>query len=180
MSASTDKPTGQVLLFTGDGKGKTTAALGLAVRMAGHDMRVLVVQFAKGTFPTGEEEAMRELGQAVTFVTLGEGWLHLGEGPPCTQDVEYARRAWEKFLRLASGDYDAIILDEINVLLAHKLLPVEEVTRFVDDRPVGLTLVLTGRGRIGELVERADYVTEMKKLKHPFDHGQSALPGIDY
>ena len=181
MTPPCEIPPGQVLLFTGDGKGKTTAALGLVLRMVGHGMRVLIAQFAKGTFPTGEAQACRRLGEAVTFMTLGEGWLSLGAKPPRREDLDQAGRAWRKFLKLAGdGDYDAIVLDEVNVLVAHGLLPVEEVTRFIDGRPRRTTLVLTGRGSVPELTERADYVTEMRNLKHPFDKGQSALRGIEY
>ena len=173
--------TGPVLLFTGDGKGKTTAALGLTLRLAGHGRKVLVVQFAKGDMESGERRALEKLDDLVTLAPLGKGWLDLKAHPRRPEDVRQLRESWHQARRLiGSGDYDAVVLDEIVFVVSAGFLPAEEVLDFLDGKPSDLTVVMTGRGEVPEFVERADYVTVMRNVKHPFDKGAEAAPGIEY
>jgi cob(I)alamin adenosyltransferase len=174
-------PSGQVLVFTGDGKGKTTAAMGLALRLAGHGRRVLVVQFAKRPGGSGEVRALGKLGALVTVKSLGRGWLDVRSRPRRRKDIEQVGRWWEAALRLIrSGKWQDVVLDEAVFVTSAGFLPVEKVTAFLDERPPEMTVIMTGRGKTAELVRRADYVTEMKEIKHPFDKGRRALPGIEY
>jgi cob(I)alamin adenosyltransferase len=172
---------GQVLIFTGNGKGKTVAAFGQALRLAGHGRRVLVVQFLKQPGRSGEVRALRRCSGRVTVKSLGKGRADLTARPPRAGDLAQIRRSWTRTLRLvATVRPDAIVLDEIVFAVARGFLPVEDVLRFLDEKPPGLTVVMTGRGKVRRLFARADYVTEMKTIKHPFDKGRKALPGIEY
>ena len=173
--------TGPVLLFTGEGKGKTTAALGLTLRLAGHGRKVLVVQFAKGNMESGERRALEKLAELVTLVPLGKGWLDLEVQPRRPEDVRQVRESWQQALRLIeTGDYDAVVLDEIVFVVSAGFLPAEDVLGFLDAKPAEMTVVLTGRGDVPEFVKRADYVTVMHNVKHPFDQGAKPAPGIEY
>ena len=172
---------GQVLIFTGDGKGKTLAAFGQALRLAGHGRKVLVVQFGKKPGESGEVRTLEQCSAGVTVKSLGTGRLDLSARPRRSEDLAQIRRSWTETLRLLADEHpDAVVLDEIVFAVAEGFLPVDDVLRFLDERPAELTVVMTGRGNVRELIDRADYVTEMKKLKHPFDRGQEALPGIEY
>lgn len=181
MTGARAKSQGRVLLFTGEGKGKTTAAFGVALRLAGHGRRVLIVQFAKGGFESGERRALSKLSDLITVKPLGGDPLDLKARPRRACDLAQVRDAWTETLRLLQAQAcDAVILDEIVFVVSHGFLPAEQVAAFLDERPPGLTVVMTGRGDVPELVERADTVTEMKKIRHPFDEGREALPGIEY
>jgi cob(I)alamin adenosyltransferase len=172
---------GQVLIFTGDGKGKTLAAFGLALRLVGHGRKVLVVQFVKKPGESGEVRALERSSGEVTVKSLGRGRLDLSARPRRAEELAQVREAWTETRRLlASERYDAAILDEVVFTVAEGFLPVADVLRFLDEKPAELTVVMTGSGNVRELIDRADYVTEMKKLKHPFDRAQEALPGIEY
>jgi len=172
---------GQVLVFTGEGKGKTLAAFGLVLRLAGHGRKVLVVQFVKRPGESGEVRALEPLSAQVTVKPLGRGRLDLKARPRRDEDLAQVREAWAETLRLlANGRYDAVVLDEIVFVVAEGFLPVADLLRFLDGKPPELTVVMTGRGKLDELIDRADCVTEMMKRKHPFDTGQEALPGIEY
>jgi cob(I)alamin adenosyltransferase len=170
-----------VLLFTGDGKGKTTAAMGQALRLAGRGRRVLIVQFVKRPGVSGEERAMRKLAPLVTFKALGKGWLDLSARPRRAIDVERVERSWREALRLIrSRPWDAVVLDEVVFVVSAGFLGAEKVAAFLDARPRRMTVVMTGRGKPKALLARAGYVTEMKKIKHPFDRGRRAMEGVEY
>lgn len=167
--------TGLVQVYTGEGKGKTTAAFGLAMRAAGRGLAVKVIQFLKGR-ESGEVAAARRLGIEVAQFG-GPGWVDLASPSPA--DHERARAAFEA-AREAVGAADVLILDEANVALAAGLLQVEEVLSLLEGRPTGVEVVLTGRGAPVALVARADLVTEMLAIKHPYHQGVRAREGIEY
>ncbi len=170
---------GLVIVCTGAGKGKTTAALGMALRCVGHGMKVAVIQFIKGAIDTAEERILRSFGDAVTFLRMGEGYTW--ETQNWERDTQFARRAWDKareFLRDSS--YAMVILDEFNIVLQHGYIRVEEVLPVLRARPPMQHVVITGRGGPAELLEEADLVTEMKQVKHPFRKGIKAQAGVEF
>lgn len=173
---------GLVVVYTGDGKGKTTAAMGLALRAAGYGRRVLVIQFVKSWF-TGEKGGFERLPN-VDFVQAGRGFYKiLGDKLPEDEHVEAAREAWElAAAQVASGTYDVVVLDEIIGTVTGGLLPLAPVLELIDTKPEQLDLVLTGHHAkdLPELLERADLITEMVKVKHPYDLGIIAKKTIDY
>lgn len=173
---------GLVIVYTGDGKGKTTAAMGLALRAAGYGKKVLVIQFVKTWF-TGEKGGFEHLPN-VEFVQAGKGFYKiLGDKLPEQEHVDAAKTAFALAqAKVASGLYDVVVLDEIIGSVTGGLLPLEPVLELVDSKPPLLDLVLTGhQGKdLPELLERADLITEMVKLKHPYDSGTLAKKAIDY
>lgn len=172
---------GYVVVLTGDGKGKTTSALGMAVRAIGRGMRVMVLQFLKGTWTYGELETAKRLAPDLTIRPLGEGFVHVDPENPDPDDVACAERAWEVCREtLSSGDYDMVIFDELNTTISYGLLPVDEVIAVLRARPPQVHVVVTGRGAHPKMVEYADLVTEMKEIKHPFRNGATARKGIEY
>lgn len=171
---------GLVLVFTGEGKGKTTAALGLALRMLGHGQRVSVIQFIKGGWQPGELAAFNRFGEDLHFQALGEGFTWE------TQDRERDQRAvataWRQALsHLQSPAWKLVVLDEVNVALKLGYLPLEELLEGVRARPPLTHVALTGRGAPDALIEAADLVTEMRMVRHPFrEQGVRAQAGIEY
>lgn len=172
---------GLVLVYTGDGKGKTTAAFGLALRAAGRGLRVHVIQFIKGAMDTGEIEMIAKALPLITVERVGKGFTWRRDVVPAFEDHVAAAREGLSRAREAvtAGDYQVVILDELNVALKKKLLPVGDVVAVLDARPASLHLVLTGRGAPPEILDRADLVTEMRCVKHPFQKGIPAQVGID-
>jgi cob(I)alamin adenosyltransferase len=170
---------GFVQIYTGNGKGKTTAALGLAFRAAGHGLRTYVAQFLKGQ-PTGEIEAAKRLFPLICIEQFGrEGFILVKEGPD-DEDVSRARAGLEKAREaMLSGEYRIIVLDEINTAVHFKIVPEKDVLDFLDRRPAGIEVVLTGRYAPDALISRADLVTEMRAIKHYFDRGAKAREGIE-
>jgi len=170
---------GLVQVYTGDGKGKTTAALGLALRAAGYGLRVHIVQFLKGWTHYGELAGVKLL-PSVTLRQFGrQGFVNPKR--PLPADYELARAALEDARRaMLAGEVDIVILDEVNNALELGLLPVEAVLALLDERPASVELILTGRGAPEVLRERADLVTEMRAVKHPYDSGLVARKGIEY
>jgi cob(I)alamin adenosyltransferase len=168
---------GYVQIYTGDGKGKTTAALGLALRAAGHGMRTYVGQFMKGQ-PYGELDALRD-HPYITVEQYGDvRCIHREEVTP--EHIAQARRGLERAREaMLSGQYGLVVLDEVNVSVWFGLLTVEEVLAFLDERPAHVEVVLTGRRAPQELVERADLVTEMREVKHYYQQGVTARKGIE-
>jgi cob(I)alamin adenosyltransferase len=175
MSASRE---GLFVVYTGDGKGKTTAALGLVFRALGRNIPVTVVQFIKGRWKTGERLFAATI-PGLTFLTMGEGFTWQGDDPDA--HVRAARAAWERARELvAAGDHLIVVLDELTYVVRHGVVPIAEALAVITARPRGVTVVVTGRDAPPELVAAADLVTEMKKVKHPFDDGVRALVGVDY
>ena len=166
-------------VYTGNGKGKTTAAFGLALRAIGRGLKVYVIQFIKGGFDYGELYIADKLPN-LKLKAFGRGKF-VTEKPAEKEDVKLAEEALalaEKVVK--SGEYDIVILDEINVALDLKLIKTEKVVELVKSKPRHVELVLTGRYAPAEIVEIADLVTEMKEIKHPFSKGQQARKGIEY
>ena len=170
---------GYTHVYTGDGKGKTTASLGLAVRAAGNGLRVLVLQFLKGHEMTGERVAARSLEPGLQIRPMGRDGL-LRPGDVIGEDAELATAALAQTRdEISSGSWDLIVLDEINSACALGLVPVEAVLELMDTKPEGLELVMTGRGAPAEVIEKADLVTEMREVKHYFQQGVNARRGIE-
>ncbi|MCP9780298.1 MULTISPECIES: cob(I)yrinic acid a,c-diamide adenosyltransferase [Cyanobium] len=171
---------GLVLVFTGDGKGKTTAALGLALRTLGHGDQVAVVQFIKGGWQPGEAKALELFGEALHWHALGEGFTW--ETQDRDRDRQLVQQAWEQSLAyLADASRKLVVLDEVNVALKLGYLGIEEVLAGLDLRPELTHVALTGRGAPPQLLERADLVTEMKLVRHPFrEQGVKAQRGIEF
>jgi cob(I)alamin adenosyltransferase len=171
---------GLVLVFTGDGKGKTTAALGLVLRTLGHGEQVAVVQFIKGGWQPGEAKALELFGEALHWHALGEGFTW--ETQDRDRDRELVQAAWQRSCTyLADGARKLVVLDEVNVALKLGYLAVEQVLEGLSLRPPLTHVALTGRGAPPALLERADLVTEMKLLRHPFrEQGVKAQAGIEF
>ena len=171
---------GLVLVFTGDGKGKTTAALGLVLRTLGHGEQVAVVQFIKGGWQPGEARALELFGEALHWHALGEGFTW--ETQDRDRDRELVQAAWKRSCTyLADGARKLVVLDEVNVALKLGYLAVEQVLEGLALRPPLTHVALTGRGAPPALLERADLVTEMKLLRHPFrEQGVKAQAGIEF
>jgi cob(I)alamin adenosyltransferase len=169
---------GLVQVYTGDGKGKTTAALGLALRACGSGLKVFLAQFAKGR-PSGELSALERLADLVTVRQYGRESFLVGQPGP--EDLRLARDGWQEVLQVAArGEQDLLILDEIGIALHYGLVSTAEVLDLVAGRPATLELVLTGRRMPPEILERADLVTEMRQLKHYHQRGVPARRGIEY
>jgi cob(I)alamin adenosyltransferase len=169
---------GLIIVHTGDGKGKTTAALGLALRAVGHGLRVLMVQFVKADQPTGEALAALRLTPEFSLRAMGCGFV-FDEWTP--EDVMAARQAWEASREsLASGEWQLVILDELTYCLREDVVPTGEVLAALSSRPAGVHVAITGRDAPEALIAAADLVTEMRALKHPFDAGVAAQRGIEF
>jgi cob(I)alamin adenosyltransferase len=171
---------GLVLVFTGDGKGKTTAALGLVLRTLGHGESVAVVQFIKGGWQPGEAKALELFGDALAWHALGEGFTW--ETQDRERDRQLVQTAWERSCSyLTDGDRKLVVLDEVNVALKLGYLELEQVLEGLALRPKFTHVALTGRGAPPALLERADLVTEMKLVRHPFrEQGVKAQKGIEF
>jgi cob(I)alamin adenosyltransferase len=171
---------GLIIVHTGSGKGKTTAALGLGFRAVGNGLKVLMVQFIKGSWHYGELDAAESLGENFEIRPMGKGFVKLG-GEPDPEQVQAAGEAWAYSKeKLFSGEYDMIILDEINYAISYGLVKVEPVVEALQQKPEETHLVLTGRNAPPQIVELADLVTEMREVKHPYQKGIDAQRGIEY
>ena len=170
---------GLLIVNTGPGKGKSTAAFGLALRMLGHGRRVGVVQFVKGAWHTGEKDALEKFGDLMTWHTMGEGFTW--ETQDLARDIAAAEAAWAKVRELMADETIALlILDELNIALRYDYLPLEQVVAELQARRRDLHIVVTGRNAKPELVEAADLVTEMGAVKHHFKAGVKAQQGIEF
>ena len=166
------------MLFTGDGKGKTTAAIGAAVRAAGHGASVLIIQFMKGRL-YGELAAVAKI-DSITIEQHGRDEF-VDPKDPEKIDFELAEKGWARALEAVASDPPSLlVLDEINVVVSFGLIPVETVVDFVNNRPEGMDLILTGRYAARELIDIADTVTEMKEIKHHYNAGVQMRKGIEY
>jgi cob(I)alamin adenosyltransferase len=169
---------GLLLIYTGDGKGKTTAALGTAFRALGHGMRVVVLQFIKGKWRTGERR-LGERTENLTWLTMGNGCTMQSADP--SKDHAVARLAWEKARELLSWeDIDLLVLDELLYAINLDFVSAKEVKAALEMRRHELHVILTGRSAPTELIEIADVVTEMRAVKHPFDRGERGRIGLDF
>lgn len=170
---------GLLMVYTGAGKGKTTAALGMALRCLGHGMKVAIVQFIKGAIDTAEERILTSFGDRVTFLRMGEGYTW--ETQDRERDTRFALEAWKKACEfMADPSYAMVILDEFNIALHHQYVDVAEVLPRLRTRPLMQHVVITGRGAPAELIDAADLVTEMKQIKHPFRKGIKAQAGVEF
>jgi cob(I)alamin adenosyltransferase len=170
---------GLIQVYTGEGKGKTTAALGLALRAAGHGLRVEIIQFLKGWPGYGELIGVAWLPTVAIHPFGRSGWVHPAQPQP--EDYERATRALAYARQIVtSGKADIVVLDEIDVALDYGLLDLEVVLALLDSKPPAVELILTGRNAHPEIVSRADLVTEMRKVKHPYDRGIGGRKGIEF
>ncbi len=173
---------GLVIVYTGGGKGKTTAALGLAIRAIGHGWRVCMIQFIKGTRKHGEIESVKRLAPNFDLNILGEGFVGiLDDKKSLNEHKSAAKKALEiSRKKIISGDYQIVILDEINYALSLNLIGIKEVLELIRIRPQEVYLVLTGDKAKKEVIGIADLVTEMNAIKHPYDKDLSSIKGIDF
>ncbi len=170
---------GLLIVHTGKGKGKSTAAFGLVLRALGHGKKVGIVQFVKGKWETGERAALEKFGDQVTINTMGEGFTW--ETQDRQRDIAAARAAWEKAKALiADNIHDIVLLDELNIVLRYDYLDLAEIVAALNARPAMKHVVVTGRNAKDEMIEAADLVTEMTQVKHPFRSGVKAQIGIEY
>jgi len=173
---------GLIIVHTGPGKGKTTAALGMALRAVGQGLRVLMVQFIKGSWHYGELDAAKMLGdEHLKIMPMGRGFVKVGAEKPDSEDVRMAEEAWQ-FARgeILSGRYEMVILDEINYAISYKMLAPEPVVETLKRKPEMVHVILTGRNAHPTLIDLADLVTEMREVKHPYQKGILAQRGIEY
>ncbi|ADV84857.1 cob(I)alamin adenosyltransferase [Terriglobus saanensis SP1PR4] len=172
---------GLILINTGPGKGKTTAALGTALRAAGNGMRVLVLQFLKGSWHYGELDSIARLAPDMEIRQLGRGFVKVGGAEADPEDLALVADAWRVSAEaIASGEYDLIVLDEINYAISYGMLDPEVVAKVLQDRPEMLHVILTGRSAHPTLVALADTVTEMREVKHAYQKGILAQKGIEF
>jgi cob(I)alamin adenosyltransferase len=179
---ATEQRKSLLIVYTGPGKGKTTCALGTAFRAIGQGLRVLMVQFIKGSWHYGELDTAQMLGEdRIRIIPMGRGFIKLGSGQTDPEDVRLVRQAWE-FGRdqMQSGQWDLVIFDEINYVISYHLLDAEEVVPALVARPEHVHVICTGRNAHPRLIEAADLVTEMREVKHPYTRGILAQRGIDY
>ena len=179
FSSSEPFTKGLVQVFTGEGKGKTTAALGAVIRALGDGLRVYIVYFMKGSYPYGERNILSKLPNVTTASFGSLEFVNPASVKP--EEKEQARQALAAAREaMLSGSYDLVVLDEVNIAVAWKLVELNEVMRLIRDKPPDVELILTGRQADTKLVQLADLVTECLKIKHPYDEGIMARQGIDY
>ncbi|MBC7906571.1 MAG: cob(I)yrinic acid a,c-diamide adenosyltransferase [Rhodospirillaceae bacterium] len=170
---------GLLLVHTGPGKGKSTAAFGMAIRCVGHGFKVGIVQFIKGAWDTAERRVLEGFGELVTFKAMGEGFTW--ETQDRERDIQAAARAWDAAkAMLADESIRMVILDEINVALRYDYLSWADVEAAITARPEGQHVVMTGRNALPPVIDAADLVTEMTMVKHPFRDGIKAQPGVEF
>ena len=170
---------GFIQVYTGNGKGKTTAALGLALRAVGHGLRVLMIQFMKGNLSYGELESARKLSPYLKIVPMGRQ-VFVSKSHPDPLDLEHAQDGFSMAKKaIENKEYDIVILDEINVAIDYGLVPLSDLLHLLESKPQEVGIVLTGRNAKSEIIERADLVTEMVERKHDYDKGIPARKGIE-
>ena len=170
---------GRILIFTGDGKGKTTAALGIALRALGRGQRTAVFQFMKGCDRSGEQMLDRNAIPFIEVHAFGAGFFMKGDDP--APHLKAAEEGWRTAKKeLASGRADIVVLDEISHAVNHGLIPAEQIVRSLRERRSGLHVVLTGRNMPRDLIDVADMVTDMKEVRHPYRTGRGPVEGIDH
>ena len=173
---------GLVIVYTGGGKGKTTAALGMALRAVGHNQKICIIQFIKGSWHYGELNSLKRLEPEVQLVTMGKGFVGIIDDKSPREEHEKIAKEGIKVSKekIQSKKYDIIILDEVNYAVNLGLIELNDVLDLIKTKPSELDLVLTGNHAKPEIIEAADLVTEMREIKHPFKSGIKAKKGIDF
>ena len=176
------EPKGLVVVITGNGKGKTTTALGIAVRACGHNLRTCMIQFMKGDIYAGEWDGIKKMNCQVELISTGKGFCGIQGNPyPFKEHRENAQEAIKLARqKMESGQFDILILDEINNALSLRLVDLEQVLEVIRQKPAGMHLVLTGRDAHPQVIELADTVSEINEIKHAYRKGIEPQPGIDY
>ena len=178
---TTDSRKGLLLINTGPGKGKTTAAMGTALRAVGNGMRVLMIQFLKGSWHYGELDAVQSFGENFVLKQMGRGFVKIGGAEADPEDVRLVEEAWKEAREaIYSGEWDMVVLDEINYAIGYGMLDAAVVAEALRGRPEMVHVILTGRNAHPLLVELADTVTEMREVKHAYQKGILAQRGIEY
>jgi cob(I)alamin adenosyltransferase len=176
-----DTRRGLILINTGPGKGKTTAALGTALRAVGNGMKVLVLQFLKGSWHYGELDAVEAFGGNFVLKQMGRGFVKIGGAETDPEDIRMVEEAWaEARTAILSGAWDMVVLDEVNYAISYKMLDAALVAKTLKEKPEMVHVILTGRAAHPLLVELADTVTEMREVKHAYQKGILAQRGIEY
>ena len=177
----TDVHRGLIIVNTGPGKGKTTAAMGTALRAVGNGMKVLMLQFLKGSWHYGELDAVKAFGDNFVMKQMGRGFVKVGGAETDPEDVRLVGQAWEEARQaIMSGQWDLIILDEINYAVSYGMLDPAKVVEVLNQKPEQVHVILTGRNAHPTIIELADTVTEMKQIKHAYEKGVLAQRGIEY
>lgn len=173
---------GLVIVYTGGGKGKTTAALGMALRAVGYSYKICMIQFIKGSWHYGEIDSSKRLEPEFEMITAGKGFVGIMDDKSPKEDHERAAKETVKICseKIQSGKYDIIILDEVNYAINLGLIKLDDILELIKTKPRGLNLVLTGNYAVPEIIKLADLVTEMREVKHPFQDGKKAKKGIDF
>lgn len=179
--APVDSRKGLILINTGPGKGKTTAAMGTALRAVGNGMRVLMLQFLKGSWHYGELDAVKAFGDNFVMKQMGRGFVKVGGAETDPEDTRLVEEAWQEARRaILSGEWDVVVLDEINYAIGYGMLDPASVVETLKQRPEMVHVILTGRNAHPLLIEIADTVTEMRQVKHAYESGILAQRGIEY
>jgi cob(I)alamin adenosyltransferase len=172
---------GLIIVNTGPGKGKTTAAMGTALRAVGNGMRVLMLQFLKGSWHYGELDAVQAFGDQFVMKQMGRGFVKVGGAETDPEDVRLVEEAWQEAAEaILSGKWDLVILDEINYAISYGMLDAAKVADVLKRKPEQVHVILTGRNAHPTIVELADTVTEMRQVKHAYEKGVMAQRGIEY
>jgi cob(I)alamin adenosyltransferase len=172
---------GLILINTGPGKGKTTAAMGTALRAVGNGMRVLMLQFLKGSWHYGELDAVEAFGDQWVMKQMGRGFVKIGGAETDPEDIRMVEEAWDEArAAILSGEWDLVVLDEINYAISYGMLDPAKVVETLKQRPEMVHVILTGRNAHPSLIEIADTVTEMRQVKHAYEKGVLAQRGIEY
>ncbi len=176
-----DLKNGLIVVFTGNGKGKTTAAMGQALRAVGQGMKVLMLQFIKGTWEYGELESIKRFDPDFVIKPLGKGFIRSKSKLDDKEAIENINQSWQQAENeIYSDRYDMVILDEINYVIDFGMLPVDKMLTLLEKKPSRLHIVLTGRNAHEKVIEKADLVTEMKEIKHQYSKGIKAQKGIEF
>ena len=176
-----DTKRGLIIVNTGPGKGKTTAAMGTALRAVGNGMKVLMLQFLKGSWHYGELDAVKSFGDHFVMKQMGRGFVKVGGAETDPEDIKMVEEAWDEArAAILSGEWDLVILDEINYAIGYKMLDPAKVVETLQQKPEAVHVILTGRNAHPSIVEIADTVTEMKQVKHAYEKGVLAQRGIEY
>lgn len=177
----TDVHQGLIIVNTGPGKGKTTAAMGTALRAVGNGMKVLMLQFLKGSWHYGELDAVKAFGDNFVMKQMGRGFVKVGGAETDPEDVRMVEAAWQEAREaIMSGKWDLVVLDEINYAITYGMLDPAKVVETLKHKPAGVHVILTGRNAHPTIIELADTVTEMKQVKHAYEKGVMAQRGIEY